>query len=221
MFHIAWSLFVAGLVLGSGPCLMSCGPLLVSYITARNETPGQGVGTYVVFALTRLVIYLLLGAVAGWVGEWVLGRFFESFFLQVLFTAFGFFLVVFGLLIALSPMSFGGACRRFLNRSSGSREIINVIIFGIVVSLAPCLPLVAVLGTIALISDVWTKGLVYMFFFGLGTVLSPMVALAFFAGWVGRWMKKNAAVLRVVNVVCGLVLVYLGVTFLIRSLVNS
>ena len=216
-----WSLFLTGLVLGYGPCLLSCGPLLVSYITARQDTPGKGLLTYGIFALTRIAVYLVFGVLAGLVGEWVLHRFFESFFLQVLFSAFGLLLIIFGLLVVFSKFSIGGSCHRFLERTAGPNSVGNAALFGLVVSFAPCLPLIAVLGYIVLIADSWTKGLVYMFSFGLGTVLSPMIILAIFAGWTGRAIKKNPWIAAVVNVACGLVLVYLGTTFLLSSLSGS
>lgn len=221
MLRTAWSLFVTGLVLGVGPCLLNCGPLVVSYITARQDTPLKGLGTYGIFALTRIGVYLAFGVAAGLVGEWVLERFFESFFLKVLFTAFGLFLVFLGVLVALSRFSLGGSCHRFLERSGGRGDVRNAILFGLMVSFSPCLPLMSVLGYIVLISDSWVKGLVYMLFFGAGTVVSPMIALALCAGWAGRAIKQRPWVMRLVNGACGLIFIYLGLKFFLGSFLVS
>lgn len=188
--------------------------MLVPYIAARQDTPGKGLATYGIFAVTRIVVYLVFGAIAGLFGEWVLRRFFGSFALQVIFSAFGLLLVFIGILIALSKFSLGRTCHRYLERISGPGDVRHIVAFGLVISFAPCLPLMAVLGYIVLIADSWSKGLLYMMAFGLGTVLSPMIALAFFAGWIGRASKKYPRMGRVVNVLCGIMLVYFGIQFL-------
>jgi len=214
MIKVAWSLFLTGIFLGVGPCLLSCGPLLVSYIAGTQKDTRGGLRTYLIFSATRMCVYAGFGVLAGFFGEMVLQRVLGSFALKIAFFIFGLFLFLLGLLIAIEKFSIGQKCCGLIHKHLGSKDIKNIIIFGLIVSFAPCLPLVAVLGYIALISDTWLKGVLYMFSFGLGTVLSPMIILSMGAGWLSDFIKSRQWVLRIVKVACGIILAYLGITLM-------
>ena len=214
MNNVAWSLFLTGIFLGVGPCLLSCGPLLVSYIAATKQNMLGGLKTYIVFSVTRMAVYIAFGALAGFFGEMVLQRVLGSFSLKIAFFIFGLFLFLLGLLLAIEKFSVGQKYCGLIHRHLGSKDTKNIVIFGLIISFAPCLPLVAVLGYIALISDTWQKGIVYMCSFGLGTVISPMIFLSMGAGWLSNVIKSRQWVLRIVKVVCGIILAYLGITLM-------
>ncbi len=218
MPNVAWSLFLTGIFLGVGPCLLSCGPLLVSYIASTQKDTLGGLRVYLIFSVTRMLVYVAFGVLAGFFGEMVLQRILESFVLKIVFLFFGVFLFLLGFLIALDKFSVGHSALQkycgFLHRDLGTKDIKNTVIFGLIVSFAPCLPLLAVLGYIALISDTWQKGILYMTSFGLGTVLSPMIILSMWAGWLANFIKSRKWVLRVINIICGIILIYLGITMM-------
>lgn len=205
----AWSLFLTGLVLGYGPCLLSCGPMLVSYIAATKEGPAGGLRTYAIFALTKILVYLALGVLVGFFGEFVLHRLFESAWLKFFYFGFGVFLFILGVLLCAEKFPWGKKCSGWFG-AGGQKDIKNIIVFGLVVSFSPCWPLLAVLGYIALISDHWTKGLLYMGSFGLGTVISPMIVLSMAAGWIARVLHRHERILRLTRIFCGAILCYLG-----------
>jgi sulfite exporter TauE/SafE len=211
MLKVGWSLFLTGLFLGYGPCLLTCGPLLIPYIAATKENAGKGFRTYLIFSLTRVFVYLILGFLAGVLGEWVLHRFYESQTLKILFLFFGFFLVAVGFFLMIEKFPLGQKCHFLIQTHLQKKDTKNIILFGLFVSLAPCLPLAAVLGYIALIADHWTKGLFYMAAFAVGTVISPMVFLSLAAGWLARVLEKHPIASRILKILSGAVITWLGI----------
>lgn len=221
MVRVVLSLFLTGVFLGGGPCLLSCGPLLVSYITATKENPLGGLKTYIIFSLTRIFVYLIFGLLVGLFGEWVLHKFFESQGLKVLFFLFGLFLLILGFFLMIEKFPIGQKCSSLLHQRLLKKDIKNIIIFGLIVSFSPCLPLMAVLGYIALISDHWLKGVAYMGAFGLGTVISPMIIFSLFAGWSAKVLKGHEKVFRILKIICGAVLFYLGINLILLSILKG
>ena len=211
MPRLLLSLFLTGLFLGAGPCLLSCGPLLVSYIAATKETSWAGLKTYCLFSLARLIVYLFFGILVGFCGQQILYRFFDSLSLKILFFAFGVFLLILGFLIVIEKFSIHKRCMELHQLFLKPKDTKNIILFGLIVSFLPCLPLFAVLGYIALLADHWSKGLLCMAAFGIGTILSPMILLSFVAGGASHFLKTHEKVLRLLKILCGAVLVYLGV----------
>ncbi len=210
MLAIIWSLFVTGIFLGSGPCLLSCGPLLLSYVASTKTGGVSALKTYLIFCGVRLAVYLAFGVGAGLIGAWVVHRLVESASLAVLYVAFGVFLVLLGLFFILEdlvPERWRGTLRCC---HQGRGDMRNVAVFALIVSLAPCAPLLGMLGYIALLSDTWYKGVVYMAAFGLGTVISPLIILMFLTGWFGSWLQKHKLVLRLVRVASGIIFIILG-----------
>jgi sulfite exporter TauE/SafE len=218
LLRIAGSLFVTGLVLGAGPCLLSCGPLLVSYVAAAHQDARQGLRTYLIFSATRLFVYFLFGCLVGLIGEHVMRRILESPFLGYIFVGCGAWVAAVGVLLAVRMSAHGNRCHDFMHRHMISHDVKSVVLFGLVVSLAPCLPLLAVLGYIALIADSWVKGVVFMTAFGLGTTLSPVLFFILGAGWFAGWLKNKEAWSRRIQFVAGVILAYLGAGLFISGL---
>ena len=131
---------------------------------------------------------------------------------------FGIFLIGCGIFLMIQDSAVGHRCGSFLKRFSGPGDTKNIIVFGILISLSPCLPLFAIVGYIALISDHWLKGVAYMSAFGLGTVISPMIFIALFAGWIAAFLKKHGKLVSVVKTLCGLVIIYLGIGLIQNAL---
>lgn len=214
MLNILWSLFLTGVVLGSGPCLFSCGPLLVSYIAATKDNAKSGFLTYFIFSCVRIIVYCFFGLLCGIFGEVVLHKIFESALFKYLFFAFGLFLLFLGILLVIEKFPFGRCCHHFAGRYFGKHDLKSVILFSLFVSFSPCLPLLAVLGYIILITDYWLKGVFYMAVFGLGTVVSPLVIFSGAAGYVSQLLQKKERLLRLLKIACGIVIFFLGARFI-------
>ncbi len=210
MLAIIWSLFLTGIVLGSGPCLLSCGPLLLSYVASTKTGGVSALKTYLIFCGVRLAVYASFGVGSGLIGAWVVHRLLESASLGVLYVAFGAFLVLLGIFFILEdlvPERWRAALRCCYQ---GRGDLRNVAVFALIVSLTPCAPLLAMVGYIALVSDTWSKGVVFMTAFGLGTVISPLIILMFLTGWFGAWLQQHRSVLRLVRLASGLIFIVLG-----------
>ena len=110
----------------------------------------------------------------------------------------------------IERFSLGQKCHLFIQQHLLGKDTKNIILFGLFVSLAPCMPLVAVLGYIALISDHWAKGALYMGAFALGTAISPMIFLSLGAGGLAKFLGKYPLILRLLKIFCGLIICYLG-----------
>lgn len=217
MTRLLLSLFLTGFFLGAGPCLLSCGPLLVSYIVATKNSPLGGLKTYLVFSLTRLVVYLLFGVLAGIFGQEILYRFFDSTFLKVIFYIFGIFVVILGLLLLVEKFPHSSCCARFNKFFFSGKDWKNIVLFGLIVSFAPCLPLAVVIGYIVLLADHWLKGFLMMASFGLGTILSPMIIFSLGAGRLSEVLKKHENIFSLIKAVCGLILALLGVFLILTA----
>jgi sulfite exporter TauE/SafE len=182
----------------------------LSYVASTKEGAVSGLKTYLVFCGVRLAVYVSFGVGAGVVGAWVLHRFLSSAALNILYAVFGAFLGILGLFLILEefvPQRWRASLRCC---HQGRGDLRNVAVFALIVSLAPCAPLLGVLGYIALVSDTWFKGVLYMAAFGVGTVVSPLVVLMFLAGKFAGWLKGRERFLRWVRVASGLIILMLG-----------
>lgn len=184
--------------------------MLVSYVASTKESAPAGIRTYFLFCGVRLAVYVSFGLGAGLFGAWVVHRMLEQEALGILFAVFGAALILLGLLFVLEDFVPERWRVRLRWCHAGAGDLRNIALFALVVSLAPCGPLLGVLGYIALVSDTWYKGVVYMAAFGLGTVVSPLVVVTFLAGKCAGWLKGRPRVLRWVRVASGLVFMLLG-----------
>jgi len=218
MLRVMWSLFLTGLFFGFGPCLFSCGPILVSYITGTGKSGRLGLRAYMVFSLTRVIVYSVMGILIGLFGEKVVNDLQNEFFLKAIFLLFGFFLLIIGFIICIEKISLAGRCRNFVSRYADPGSLKNVVIFGFFVAVTPCMPLIAMLGYIALVSDSIFKGVAYMSAFGIGTVISPLLFLSLAAGWAAGILERKKRAVRFARVVSGVIIFVLGVNLIVTGL---
>ena len=66
------SLFFSGLVFGSGPCLVSCGPMFLSYVVGTSKGLKLSLLSYLVFSLSRIFAYLIFAFVVYFLGSYFL-----------------------------------------------------------------------------------------------------------------------------------------------------
>ena len=212
MATIISGLFISGLLFSAGPCLASCGPLLVSYIAGTQKNTYKALVFYTLFSLARISVYLVLGLAVFFVGSAAL----ESLISPWVAIIGGIFIVCVGL-----AMCFGRGIRfkslAFLEKANLFRDLKNPFVFGLIFGLLPCAPLVAILTYIGLVSRNWQQALLYAFSFGLGTFMSLLLFVSILSGFVQAFLKKekHRAVLRIVS---GIVLIVLGVQIVWRGL---
>jgi sulfite exporter TauE/SafE len=197
LIKVSLSLFLYGLIFGSGPCLASCGPPLISYIAATRKGYLQGLGAYILFSLARIFVYILLALVIFFLGDFALKRLSEGYS-RYIFLAAGLFLCSIGSLVAAGKNL----------KVSGKA---NALALGFIAGILPCGPLLAILSYIGLAAKSLPQALLYALAFAAGTFISPLIVLAMLAGSLQRFFSgRYAFYRRIFNIICGLIIVILG-----------
>jgi len=214
------SLFISGLLFGSGPCIASCGPILISYIVGTRKDLFKSLIAYILFSLTRILVYLILSLAIFFLGNLAMDRLLGNSFKYILIIG-GVFIVSIGLLMILGKKLKWQSCH-FLEKNILQYDKKSIVMLGLIMGLLPCAPLLAILSYIGLISKLWLTNLLYSFCFGIGTFLSPLILLTLLAGLFPRWLKDKKVVYeRVFSFVGGLVIVFLGLQLIGRAFRNA
>lgn len=213
MFPTASSLFLIGLSFGLGPCLASCGPILISYIAGTKKNILKSLSAYLLFSIARIAVYLALGLIIFFLGQFVIENWLGQFS-RYIFILTGAFLIILGTLIASSIVQqnnrLGKTCQ-FLHKRLLMRDTKSVILLGLFMGLAPCIPLLALFGYLGLICKTWIHALIYSISFGLGTSLSPLLILSALAGLIPNFLERQKEIYsRILSFVCGLIIIFLG-----------
>ncbi|MFC1512430.1 sulfite exporter TauE/SafE family protein [bacterium] len=178
-------LFLTGLALGWGPCIVSCGVML-PYITGTKRGWWQGFRTMLIFSLGRLGAYIFLGGVAGFSGALISSLFYitkTKYYLQLYG---GIFIFLLGLIIFISGVKDSRVCSFIHKWDQG-----NVFIAGLFVGLVPCAPLLAVLTYLILNTSNYMIGSLGGAVFGIGTILSPLLILGGTAGFIMKFIESE------------------------------
>jgi len=217
MFRIIIGLFLTGLLFGAGPCLASCGPVLISYIAATKKNIYGGLFAYSLFSFARISVYLFLSLAIFYFGQFTTERLLHAFSGYIFITA-GVFICVMGLLLVLDK-KIDTWPFRVLNKYVLEKEKKNSAVLGIVFGLLPCAPLFVLLSYIGLFSKTWLESLIYALAFGAGTFLSPLLFLAIFTGLMPVWLKDRKEIYyRILIRLCGLFIVFLGIQLIKRGM---
>jgi sulfite exporter TauE/SafE len=209
MSHPAFSLFISGLLFGSGPCLASCGPILISYAAATGKNIPKGLGDYLLFSLARLFAYVICVLGIYFLGSFALERLLGRS-AQYLYVGGGGFIIFVGL------ATIAGKRLEFKCWQAAQKK--NLLFLGLVVGLLPCGPLLAILSYVGLVSKSWLQSLAYILSFGCGTLISPLILLMGFVGLIPRLgVTSQAALGRVFNLVCGAIIIYFGFQLIRRG----
>jgi len=204
------SFFLLGLSFGMGPCLASCGPLLISYVSGTGKNIRQGIKVYFLFSLSRISVYLVLGLLIFWLGQQV-SEMALGGFSRYLYLIGGLFIIFLGVLIMLGKNTGHQFCRNISNTFlKGDTK--TALLLGAVIGILPCAPLIALISYIGLVSRHWIEVIRYSIAFGLGTILSPLFILIVFAG-----LMQRILVSRIFNLICGAIIIYLGAQLLFRG----
>jgi len=210
-------LFLVGLSFGIGPCLIFCGPVIFAYVAGAKKGWREGLNSGLLFLTSRLVSYLALGALGGISGKWLGEFFYEKKFGDYLWILAGVFILILGIAIGLGK-DFDSYFCRITHRSSAKN--INVILLGLLMGLAPCAPLIGVLVYITLSSKGVLDGIFYAFFFGIGTMVSPLIGLCVLSGLIPHFLSGRPKILSYFKRACGFFLSLLGIHLIISRLLS-
>ncbi len=216
MLKIAISFFLLGLSFGAGPCVASCGPLILSYVAGTRKNIISSLGVYILFSLARIAVYIALGITVFFLGGFILDKALGGLSRYV-FILGGTFMILVGILTIS-----GGHVRfrplQMLQKNMIEHDKKSIIIFGLIIGLLPCAPFLAVISYLGLISKTWLQALLYSLVFGAGTILSPLILLVVAAGFIPRILAdKIKLYYRIFNFICGLLIMFLGLQLIMRA----
>jgi len=216
MDKIIISLFLTGLLFGSGPCLASCGPFLITYIAATKKDISQGMIVYILFSSARIFVYLVLALLIFFFSQFVIGKLLGHLSRYLLIFSGG-MMVLIGFFLAFGrrlKFNFWQAWHKHIVQQDKK----SVIVLGLIIGFLPCAPLLAILAYIGLISRNWLASLLYSLAFGIGTFLSPLILLIILAGLIPRFLLEKKVIYdSVFSFICGLIIILLGVQLISRA----
>jgi len=210
------SLFLTGLLFGSGPCIASCGPFLITYIAGTKKSISKGVMVYILFSVARISVYVALSLGIFFLSRFAMEKILGGLYKYVLILG-GAFIITIGLFLAF------GRRLEFSFWQSWHKNILerdkkSIVAVGLVIGLLPCAPLLAILSYVGLVSRTWVSSLLYSFAFGIGTFVSPLVLLAILAGLIPHlFLQKKAIYSSIFSLICGLIIIFLGIQLILRA----
>jgi len=220
IYYVAVSLFLTGVVLSSGPCLVTCGPIMVSFIGSYSNSVRSGLKIYLIFCLTRILSYGLIGLITGFAGEYFLNEIYQTKYVNYLYLFFGVFILIVAIVAFISKLQINEKCRAKKNSFSKSM-FLNAAIFGLGIGFWPCPPLLGVLSSILLLSNNIWKGFFYAVSFGMGTIVSPLAILSLFASSLDRFFQKVPKILRLIKIVFSILLLLIGMRIIYVALTSK
>lgn len=206
-----WSAFLFGF-LGSFHCAGMCSPIALS-LSYRSENAVLG---KIIYNFGRIITYAFLGAIIGAVGQamlLVVEQVYVSVFFGVLLVLFGLFSVNLDNLVAKLPFFgiFTQKLASFLKIFTQKKGLFAYLAIGLLNGFLPCgLVYMALLGAVA--SGDTLNGLLYMTFFGLGT-LPMMLGIALAANFISiEWRNRMKKAYPYFFILLGILLIYRGLS---------
>lgn len=123
----------------------------------------------------------------------------------------GMIIILIGIFIIKDSIRITQACfvpspvTKFFRNIKGSG-----VTLGLIMGLLPCMPLLAVLSYIGLISFSWQRCIFYSLIFGLGTLISPLILLVLGAGLIHKILFNKPKIYRIFRLICGFIIVFFG-----------
>ncbi|MGQ7944585.1 cytochrome c biogenesis protein CcdA [Flavobacterium sp. WC2509] len=212
-----WSIFFIAFFSGFAalltPCVFPMIPMTVSFFTKQSKTKATGISNAIIYGISIILIYVLLGFVVTWV--------FGADALNALSTNV-YFNIIFFILLVVFATSFLGAFEIMLPNSWANKVdsqadrggIIGILFMALALAIVSFSCTGPIVGT--LLVDAASKGgiapIVGMFGFSLALAL-PFMLFAMFPGWLNS-LPKSGGWLNTVKVVLGFLELALAFKFL-------
>lgn len=205
------ALFVTGLTLGISQCMISWAPVLALYVAGTAEGWQAGLKAALVFSLSRLLTYTLLGALAGGIGMRLVTHFQEeAFIFWVQFGAVAFIFLL-GILIIIGRNPHIRLCQ-YLSRHTLKNSTLSMALLGFLIGIVPyCAPFLGILTYIAFALRDIPLGALCGLAFGLGAALiTPLLVIGPLSGILPK-LFKNPLLLEVFRRASGIILLLFGI----------
>lgn len=214
MLKFMFVMFLSGLLFGSGPCLVSCGPVLLTYIIGTEKNVKKSLLAYLLFSTSRIFVYVLLSLLIYFLGKFTLEGFLGNWS-RFYAVAAGAVLILIGLLL-LKSFKIKFNCWQSLKHNLVEKDGKSLLLLGLITGLLPCGPLLGILSYIALVSKSWDTSILLSMSFGIGTLLSPLVVLVLLAGFMQKFLKEQSEKINnIINIVCAVILIYCGTSLIL------
>ncbi len=211
MAHNLYYLFIGGIILGSGPCLSFCAPLLASYSVVFKKGVKKSFISYLIFSVSKIAAYMLLAMI------WLkVINLFSDYLIQKYSLFFYNLLAVFIILAGVTTLFYKKNKPSLICKTLHKGNIKNVGVMGFLVGLSPCLPLLGILNYIAIISKNRFEAAVYSAIFGLGTIISPLLLMTLFSAKLSQIISKTEKKEKIIRITGGLILIALGLTIILQ-----
>ncbi len=192
-------------------CNFSCIPLIGPYIFGTQGGFRRGFDATLVFMLSRIAAYTLLGGLSGWFGSVAL-EYIDSNWLMGM--AGGLVLLI-GAAVIYRPKKATTCQKRGQVQGPVQHTWVHMMTLGFSTSLVPCLPLSAVLFYAAATGS-FTTGCLLALMFGIGTSASPLYYIGGATGWLAAKIRNEIpryhGLLRIIS---GGILVAFGIQLLL------
>ncbi len=206
-------LFISGVILGSGPCLGLCAPLLASYTAVQKNSFQKAVFSYLTFSVFKLLGYAVLGIIF-FRGIRILNNWFSGRYADYIYFGLGCFIILIGVTTLVYPLKGAGKICAWLHRGN----VKNVGVLGFLVGLAPCLPLLGILDYVGIISRSGLEAAILALLFGVGTLFSPLLLLVVFTGGAAGRLSQNIKAKNIIRIAGGTILLVLGSRIILKIL---
>ncbi|GIW66502.1 MAG: cytochrome C biogenesis protein CcdA [Candidatus Parcubacteria bacterium] len=219
--------FIAGILMFFAPCTFPLVPGYLAFISniSFDELNDQSkikilrkriFKNGLLFVIGFTLIFMILGTIAGFIGQ-SLGQY--RFFLNKLGGVFVIFFGLFMLDIVKIPILFKELKLKppkFFNKNNP----LNSFIFGVTFALGwtPCIgPILGTILTLAANSATVIQGAFLLFIFSLGLAI-PFLTMALLIGSAFNFINKFSRYLKVISIIGGLFLIFLGILIFTNKL---
>jgi sulfite exporter TauE/SafE len=196
-------LFLGGLVLGHGPCLAFCAPIILPFVAGTEDTWTGGLKATLGFSAGRMLSYLFLALAASLSYAWLDNVILEDETHYTVRLVLSLTLLVLAALILLGHRTGIGSRGWLKGLTSGSPFVL-----GILVGLSPCAPLLASLAYIAVKAGEPHKGALMGLAFAVGTLLSPLLILGALSGSIKKLVRTSGKALLIFRILSAAVLAF-------------
>ncbi len=214
MAESLYYLFIGGLILGSGPCLGFCAPILVSFIAVYRPSFKKAVFSYLTFSLFKTFGYITVG-LALFIMTRALKNGFPHLNFNIVNMGMGIFILSIGIVTVFSSSAVSRNYCSFFSKGNFR----NAGILGILAGLSPCFVFLGVMNYIIIISRSAPEVFLYTFVFGLGAFFSPVILLIGLSGKVAGVLSENKNVAFLIRVISGLILIFFGARVIYRAFI--
>jgi len=197
-------LFLFGITLGWGQCLVSCSLVLAPYLAGTSTSWKEGLKNTLIFSSGRLTAYILLGAIAGFSGKVINSVFITESLPYLVKTLSSLIILLFGITIISGKGRRSPQICNFIEKNN----IKSIMVLGLLIGLSPCAPFLEMLLYIILKSRNALDGAVYGMSFGIGTIFSPLLIIGAIAGFFPKILITNKNIYKWFQISCGISIVF-------------